>query len=184
MCISTICNTCACRMASKRFQQFYILYSDRRFFRFKQRDTGDYATTNSVFSFFSFSYLSTQRIQFDGSRQIIQTTTTWTYRIAFTSGELLWIPTGVMSKRSFCILLCLSGAQGTGLRSFNIVATGTCGWQRGGRENQMKKLKKDYSVEPFRALWYMRWWWWLCAGMWWFSPNHDEWYWLHSGIQW
>lgn len=56
MCISTICNTCACRMASKRFQQFYILYSDRRFFRFKQRDTGDYATTNSVFFFLSRIY--------------------------------------------------------------------------------------------------------------------------------
>lgn len=48
--------------------------------------------------------------------------------MAFTSGELLDMPTGViglMRKRSFLLLQSFAGAAGTGLKSFNMVATGT-----------------------------------------------------------
>lgn len=51
-----------------------------------------------------------------------------TYRMAFTSGELLDMPTGVMGlmrKRSFLLLQSFAGAAGSGLKSFNMVATGT-----------------------------------------------------------
>lgn len=53
--------------------------------------------------------------------------------MAFTSGELLDMPTGViglMRKRSFLLLQSFTGAAGTGLKSFNMVATGTCGIPR------------------------------------------------------
>ena len=48
--------------------------------------------------------------------------------MAFTSGELLDMPTGViglMRKRSFLLLQSFAGAAGTGLKSFSMVATGT-----------------------------------------------------------
>lgn len=50
------------------------------------------------------------------------------YRMAFTSGELLEMPKwfiGLIRKRSL-LLQSFAGAVGTGLKSFNIVATGTC----------------------------------------------------------
>lgn len=53
--------------------------------------------------------------------------------MAFTSGELLDMPTGVielMRNRSFLLLQSFAGAAGTGLKSFSMVATGTCGIRR------------------------------------------------------
>lgn len=62
--------------------------------------------------------------------------------MAFTSGELLDMPKGVIGlirKRSFLLLQSFAGAAGTGLKSFNMVATGT--WKR--QENKMSNKAGD-----------------------------------------
>lgn len=52
-----------------------------------------------------------------------------TYRMALTSGELLCSPAGFIGLIGFEleILFVTFAGAGTGLRSFRMVATGTCG---------------------------------------------------------
>lgn len=74
--------------------------------------------------------------------------------MAFTSGELLDMPKGVIGlirKRSFLLLQSFAGAAGTGLKSFNMVATGT--WGEAGKQDVDETADRTRGKSSVRANW-------------------------------
>lgn len=146
MCISTICNTCACRMASKRFQQFYILYSVRRFSDLNREIREITQQPTQYFLFFSYYQLK----EFNSTDHDRSFRQQQLGRTALPSRRVNYYEfrPGSWVSGAFAIYYAYPVRRARDLDHLILLPLVPVNG-RGGRENQMKKLKKYYLLSFF-----------------------------------